>query len=148
LNATGGDGRAPSRRLPNRLDPTNPDAVMVDSQVIANAPVRFLVAGMGGALGTYFEGRASLRTESPSLEGTGITRAGMALAKLCYETLRNPSNSATRAPACNSRGGALPIGTPRPLSRADDLRTARARVSPARTYSGSSHTSSKWSRAA
>jgi hypothetical protein len=45
----------PSRWLPNRLDPTSPDAVMIDSQVIANTPVRFLVAGMGDALGTYFE---------------------------------------------------------------------------------------------
>ena len=61
--------------------PTNPDAVMVDTKVIANAPVKFLI------LGTYFEGRASLRTESASLEGTGITRAGMALARLCYDTL-------------------------------------------------------------
>ena len=70
---------------------------MVDSQVIANAPVRFLVAGMGDALGTYFEGRASLRTESPSLEGTGITRAGMALAKLCYQTLRDYGTQALAA---------------------------------------------------
>ncbi len=77
--------------------PTNPDAVMVDSQVIADAPVRFLIAGMGDALGTYFEGRASIRTESPSLEGTGITRAGMALAKLCYETLRNYGKQALAA---------------------------------------------------
>lgn len=68
--------------------PTNPDAVMVDSQVIANAPVKFLIAGMGDALGTYFEGRASIRTESTSLEGTGITRSGLALSKLCYDTLR------------------------------------------------------------
>ena len=90
--------------------PTNPDAVMVDSQVIANAPVRFLVAGMGDALGTYFEGRASLRTESPSLEGTGITRAGMALAKLCYQTLRDYGTQALAAcekhvvtPALSSR---------------------------------------------
>lgn len=69
--------------------PQNPDAVMVDTTIIANAPVRFLVAGMGDALGTYFEGRASIRTESASLEGTGITRAGMALARLCYETIRD-----------------------------------------------------------
>ena len=41
--------------------PTNPDAVMVDTTVIANAPVIFLIAGMGDALGTYFEGRASIR---------------------------------------------------------------------------------------
>lgn len=43
--------------------PSNPDAVMVDTAVIANAPVKFLIAGMGDALGTYFEGRASIRTE-------------------------------------------------------------------------------------
>lgn len=77
--------------------PTNPDAVMVDSQIIANAPVEFLIAGMGDALGTYFEGRASIRTESPSLEGTGITRAGMALARLCYDTLRSYGTQAIAA---------------------------------------------------
>lgn len=73
---------------------------MVDSTVIANAPTRFLVAGMGDALGTFFEGRASIRTESPSLEGTGITRAGMALAELCYKTLRDYGSQAIAA--CNA----------------------------------------------
>ena len=52
---------------------------------------------MGDALGTYFEGRASIRTESASLEGTGITRAGQALAKLCYETLRQYGKQAIEA---------------------------------------------------
>jgi len=77
--------------------PTNPDAVIVDSTVIANAPVRFLISGMGDALGTYFEGRASIRTESASLEGTGITRAGQALARLCYDTLRAYGKQAIEA---------------------------------------------------
>ncbi len=77
--------------------PTNPDAVIVDSNVIANAPVRFLISGMGDALGTYFEGRASIRTESASLEGTGITRAGQALARLCYDTLRAYGKQAIEA---------------------------------------------------
>ena len=77
--------------------PSNPDAVMVDTAVIANAPVKFLIAGMGDALGTYFEGWASIRTESASLEGTGITRAGQALAKLCYETLRDYGKQAIEA---------------------------------------------------
>ncbi len=77
--------------------PTNPDAVIVDCNIIANAPVKFLIAGMGDALGTYFEGRASIRTESASLEGTGITRAGRALAKLCYETLREYGAQAVEA---------------------------------------------------
>ena len=70
---------------------------MVDTTVIANAPVKFLIAGMGDALGTYFEGRASIRTESASLEGTGITRAGQALARLCYDTLREYGKQAVEA---------------------------------------------------
>lgn len=74
--------------------PANPDAVLVDSQVIADAPVKFLVSGIGDALGTYFEGRASIRTESASLEGTGITKTGLGIAKLCYETLREYSSQA------------------------------------------------------
>jgi len=77
--------------------PQNPDAVIVDTQVIANAPVKFLIDGMGDALGTYFEGLASLRTESPSLEGIGITRSGMALAKCCYDTLVDYGSQAVTA---------------------------------------------------
>ena len=49
---------------------------------------------MGDALETYFEGRASLRTESPSLESGGITRAGMSIAKTCYDTLRKYGKAA------------------------------------------------------
>lgn len=37
------------------------DMVIVDSEVIANAPVKFLVAGMGDAMSTYYEARACLR---------------------------------------------------------------------------------------
>ena len=69
--------------------PNNPDGVLVDSDIIAHAPVKFLVAGMGDALGTYFEARACYRTDAPSLENGGITRSAMALCELCYETLRN-----------------------------------------------------------
>ena len=67
--------------------PKNPETVIVDSSIIAAAPVKFLVAGMGDALGTYFEARACLRTNSPSLENGGITKSAMALCTLCYETL-------------------------------------------------------------
>ena len=77
--------------------PTNPDAVIADTTLLANSPVRFLISGMGDALGTYFEGRASVRTESASLEGTGITRAGQALAELCYETLREYGKQAVES---------------------------------------------------
>ncbi|WP_125152935.1 glycerol dehydrogenase [Clostridium rectalis] len=67
--------------------PRNPEVVIVDTQVIASAPVKFLVAGMGDALGTYFEARACVRTDAPSLENGGISLSAMALCKLCYETL-------------------------------------------------------------
>ncbi len=67
--------------------PRNPEAVIVDSEVIANAPVKFLVAGMGDALGTYFEARACVRTDSKSLENGGIMLSAMALCELCYKNL-------------------------------------------------------------
>ena len=67
--------------------PKNPETVVVDTAIIAKAPVRFLIAGMGDALGTYFEARACLKTNSPSLENGGITKSAMALCKLCYDTL-------------------------------------------------------------
>ncbi len=67
--------------------PKNPDVVIVDSSIIVKAPVRFLVAGMGDALGTYFEARACVKTNSPSLENGGITKSAMALCSLCYDTL-------------------------------------------------------------
>ncbi len=37
----------------------SPSVVLIDTVVIANAPTRFLVSGMGDALSTYFEARAS-----------------------------------------------------------------------------------------
>lgn len=67
--------------------PKNPDMVIVDSQVIANAPVRLFVAGIGDALATYFEARATLNSNGNTIAGAKPTKAGIALAKLCYETI-------------------------------------------------------------
>jgi glycerol dehydrogenase len=65
----------------------NPAAVLVDVGIIAAAPTRFLVAGMGDALATWFEARSCERTQSPNECGGSGTAAGLALARLCYETL-------------------------------------------------------------
>ncbi|MBN3526831.1 glycerol dehydrogenase [Paenibacillus apiarius] len=77
----------------------SPSVVMIDTTVIANAPTRFLVAGMGDALSTYFEARATANSYSnvnaglPCGANGGVgkpakgTKAALALAKLCYETL-------------------------------------------------------------
>lgn len=77
--------------------PKNPDAVIVDSSIIMNAPTRFLVAGMGDALGTYFEARTCEKTGSPSLENGGITASAMALCRLCYDTLLSCGYQAKKA---------------------------------------------------
>jgi glycerol dehydrogenase len=65
----------------------NPDVVIVDTEVIARAPVRFLVAGIGDGLSTYFEADASSRTRKQAMAGGGPTIAALALARLCYDTL-------------------------------------------------------------
>lgn len=77
----------------------SPAVVLVDTQIIAKAPTRFLVAGMGDALATYFEARATKRSFSPVYAGRSCepqqenqnsaqgTIAAFALAKACYETL-------------------------------------------------------------
>ncbi len=65
----------------------NPAVVLVDLDIIAAAPTRFLVAGMGDALSTWFEARSCERTSSPNECGGYATAAGMSIAKLCYETL-------------------------------------------------------------
>ncbi|MCL5281729.1 MAG: glycerol dehydrogenase [Planctomycetes bacterium] len=66
---------------------SNPAAVLVDLDIIAAAPTRFLVAGMGDALSTWFEARSCDRTHAPNECGGYATMAGLSIAKLCYETL-------------------------------------------------------------
>jgi len=77
--------------------PKNPDAVIVDSSIIVKAPIRFLIAGMGDALGTYFEARMCVKTNSLSLENGGVTKSAMALCELCYETLLEDGYKAKKA---------------------------------------------------
>ena len=65
----------------------NPQVVLVDTRIIANAPVRFLVAGMGDALATWFEGRSCKQTQSPNECGGISTLTAVHLARFCYDTL-------------------------------------------------------------
>jgi glycerol dehydrogenase len=66
---------------------TSPAAVLVDVDIIVRAPTRFLVAGMGDALATWFEARSCHRTQSVNECGGYCTTVGLHVAKLCYETL-------------------------------------------------------------
>jgi glycerol dehydrogenase len=65
----------------------NPDLVLVDTQVIAQAPPRLLVAGMGDALATWFEAKTCVAGAVPNMRGGNSTCSALALAELCYQTL-------------------------------------------------------------
>ena len=77
----------------------SPSVVLVDTTIIANAPVRFLVSGMGDALSTYFEARATAAAYANVNAGLPCgaregfaepakgTNTALALAKLCYDIL-------------------------------------------------------------
>lgn len=67
--------------------PRNPDLVLADTSVIAKAPVRFLVAGMGDALATWLEAESCRQSFSQNQCGGLGTLAGYSLARLCYDTI-------------------------------------------------------------
>ncbi len=91
----------------------SPSVVLIDTTVIANAPARFIVSGMGDALSTYFEARANVQSFSnvnaglpcgaDRKKGTLLacgTKAAFAMAELCYQTLL--SDGAKALTACEN----------------------------------------------
>lgn len=79
--------------------PRNPDAVVVDSAVIARAPARFLVAGIGDALSTWFEARSNLESNANNLVSPNMpaAAAGIAVARACHDVLLRDALAAKRA---------------------------------------------------
>ncbi|OOE97741.1 glycerol dehydrogenase [Salinivibrio sp. MA351] len=77
--------------------PQNPDAVIADTGIIANAPARFFAAGVGDALATYFEARACYRADGVNLVQKRPSRTGLGLAQLCYELLSENIDAAMDA---------------------------------------------------
>ena len=75
----------------------NPDLVLVDSQVIAEGPVRAFVAGMGDALSTWVEAEVVHSTRGQNLVGGRATLVAMAIARLGYDTLMKYGLEAKRA---------------------------------------------------
>ncbi len=72
----------------------NPDLVILDTWVVAQAPARFLVSGMGDALATWFEAESCRINYAPNITGDHGSRTGYALARLCYDTLLEYGSSA------------------------------------------------------
>lgn len=74
----------------------NPDLVLVDSQAIVGAPVRFLRAGIGDAISKKFEAEACLAANAATLFGGEPSRIGMVVADACYQVIREHGAAALR----------------------------------------------------
>lgn len=77
--------------------PRNPELVLVDTSLVAAAPRRFLVSGMGDALATWYEARTVLEARKPNVVNGLTTITGAALAELCCRTLMADGPAAASA---------------------------------------------------
>ena len=75
----------------------NPDAVVVDTALIAAAPVRFFRAGIGDALSKAFEVRACVEAGGSNFFDGRSPRTALLLAEACLETLRADGAAAVAA---------------------------------------------------
>ena len=67
--------------------PKNPDLVLVDVGIIAQAPARLLISGMGDAFATYIEARACKASYADNMFNGKATNSAYALAQLCNSIL-------------------------------------------------------------
>lgn len=75
----------------------NPDLVLMDTQVIANAPASFLADGIADASATFVEARANTRSLSTTMAGGQQTIASQAIASACRDTLFEYAHKALAA---------------------------------------------------
>jgi glycerol dehydrogenase len=79
--------------------PHSPEAVILDTKIIVEAPVRYLVAGMGDALSTWFEAESCRLKHVGNMTATGDvgSMTAYSLARLCYDSLLQYGYSAKLA---------------------------------------------------
>ncbi|WP_129045521.1 glycerol dehydrogenase [Companilactobacillus metriopterae] len=65
----------------------NPDLVLIDTAVVANAPVRTLIAGIGDAMATNVEALDVAQGHNQSMVHGQQTLAAMAIAQTCMDNL-------------------------------------------------------------
>lgn len=88
--------------------PNNPALVVVDTGVVAQAPERYLVAGMGDAMATYYEAKVCLENQNArTVIGARPTLAASALAEACANTLYTWGTAASSAVVENQVDAAL-----------------------------------------
>ena len=74
-----------------------PNVVIVDNEIIARAPARLLVAGMGDAMATYFEARACRASGSNNQVAAKPTRTATEMAALTWKYLQTDGAKAKMA---------------------------------------------------
>lgn len=67
--------------------PRNPDLVLVDTTIIAEAPARFLAAGIGDALATWYEAHSCEKSGANNCMGMPGLPLAYAIARTCLETV-------------------------------------------------------------
>ena len=77
--------------------PKNPDTVMVDSQIVAQAPVRLFASGMSDGLATLVEVESTLRRHGKNMFSGKPSLASLAIAKKCEEVIFEYGHSAYEA---------------------------------------------------
>lgn len=87
--------------------PSNPNVVLMDTDLIAQAPVRLLVSGLGDAYATYFEAVACIRSNAVTMAGGHATQAAEALARQCHDVLIADGVKAVAAAKTGSRTRAM-----------------------------------------
>ena len=75
----------------------SPDLVVVDTEIIANAPVRLFAAGLGDALATMCEARACKRSGAKTMARGNVSNTAMMMAQLCYDLLMDHALEALEA---------------------------------------------------
>lgn len=86
---------------------TNPELVLVDTDMVAKAPSRFLIAGIGDALSTYFEASICHNNNYKNVLGSEVSETALGLAKLSYELILKYAYQAKLAVDMNIVSNAL-----------------------------------------
>ncbi|MCG8510013.1 MAG: glycerol dehydrogenase [Rhodospirillales bacterium] len=72
-----------------RFMAANPEAILVDTRIIADAPIRYFIAGIGDALVTTFEAEQCRLSGVENFFGGRPTEVALSLAAHCYHLVRD-----------------------------------------------------------
>jgi glycerol dehydrogenase len=88
--------------------PQNPALVVVDTGIVAAAPERYLVAGMGDGMATWYEARVCLLNDAAvTTVGARPTLASFAIGEACAKTIFDEGSAAAAAVAASAVNEAL-----------------------------------------